>query len=316
MRHFTALSDVEDFPGLLHRAQEIKKNPFHKNHLGKFKTLGLVFFNASLRTRLSTQKAAQNLGLSVIVLNVTADSWKMETEMGVVMNADKAEHIKDAIGVMGLYCDIIGVRAFANLTDQEEDYSEQILLSFVQYAGIPVVSLESAIRHPLQSFADLITIEEYRRKNHPKVVLTWAPHPKALPQAVANSFVEWIKALDCEFVVTHPKGYELAPEFSREVHIEYDQNKALEDADFVYVKNWSSYTHYGQVLSQDIDWMVTPEKMQLTNQGYFMHCLPVRRNVVVSDAVIDGAQSLVLPQAANRVFSAQAVLEAILEHNF
>ena len=316
MKNFTSLQDVEDFPGLVQKALEIKQNPFLKHQLGQFKTLGLIFFNSSLRTRLSTQKAAQNLGLSVIVLNVSSDSWKLETATGVVMNQDKPEHIKDAVAVMGSYCDIIGVRAFANLKDREEDYREQILESFIQYSGVPIVSLESAKRHPLQSLADIITIEEHRKKDRPKVVLSWAPHPKALPQAVPNSFAEWIKATDYELVITHPKGYELAPEFSDGAMIEYDQNKALEGADFVYVKNWASYETYGQILSQDYSWTITKDKIALTDQGFFMHCLPVRRNVVVSDEVIDSPQSLIIPQSANRVFAAQTVLQEILEHNF
>ena len=245
-------------------------------------------------------------------MNIGPEGWKLEFSDGAVMNLDKAEHIKDAAAVMGAYCDIIGVRAFAGLTDREADYQEQILEAFKQYAGVPIVSLESATRHPLQSFADLITLRTHVPKGRPKVVLTWAPHPKALPQAVGNSFLEWMKVADVELVLTHPEGYELAESFAGGVALEYDQRKAFEGADFVYAKNWSAYGAYGKVLSQDLDWTVTADKMALTNDGKFMHCLPVRRNVVVADAVIDSPNSLVIEQAANRVVSAQTVLMELL----
>ncbi len=275
----------------------------------------LLFFNSSLRTRLSTQKAAMNLGMNTMVLNVSEDGWQLESELGVVMDSDKPEHLLEAIPVIGQYCDVIGVRAFARFQSREDDYSEKILNQFVEYAGVPVVSMEAATRHPLQSFADLITIEEFKKKDRPKVVLTWAPHPKALPQAVANSFVEWMRETDYELVVTHPKGYELAPEFMGDVKVEYDQKKAFDGADFIYAKNWASYTNYGQVLSKDFGWTVNEEKMALTNSAKFMHCLPVRRNVVVTDGVIDSPNSIVVQQAANREVTAQAVLKMILENS-
>lgn len=314
MQHFTSRKDVTDLSHLLEIAESVTANPFSRPELGEDKTLGLIFFNSSLRTRLSTQKAAANLGLSCIVMNIGTDGWKLEFEDGTVMNQDKAEHAKDAIGVMGQYCDILGVRAFPGLKDRELDYQEQILESFKRYAGVPIVSLESSTLHPLQSFADLLTIEQYKKTAKPKVVLTWAPHPRALPQAVGNSFVEWMKETDYELVITHPKGYELADRFASGVHVEYDQDKAFEGADFIYAKNWSSYSKYGEILSQDLNWMVSGEKMALTNKAHFMHCLPVRRNVVVADEVIDSEQSLVIQQAANRVVSVQSVLRKLLEN--
>lgn len=312
MRRFLTPSDIGDFRQALKEAAEVKKHPFADQELGKNKTAVLVFFNSSLRTRLSTQKAATNLGMNVIVLDVNQNSWKLETEFGVVMDGDKPEHIREAVPVIGEYCDIIAVRSFARFENKEEDYSENILNQFIQYSGRPVVSMESATRHPLQAFGDLITIEENRRVERPKVVLTWAPHPKALPQAVPNSFVEWMKVADVDLTVTHPKGYELAPEFMEGVKVEYDQKKAFEGADFIYAKSWASYTDYGKVLSTDRSWTVDEEKMALTNQAAFMHCLPVRRNMVVSDGVIDSPSSLVIPEAANRVVSAQTVLKRML----
>ena len=272
----------------------------------------LVFFNSSLRTRLSSQKAALNLGMSPIVLNIGQDSWKLETELGVVMD------LREAIPVMGSYCDIIGVRSFAGLTDREFDYAETILRQFVDYSGKPVISLESATVHPCQAFADLITIDQYKTKARPKVVMTWAPHPRALPQAVPNSFAEWMNAADVDFVITHPRGYELDPAFTQGARIEYDQMKALEGADFVYAKNWSSPgvtdpAQYGQILSKDMGWTVDARHMAVTNNAYFMHCLPVRRNMIVSDEVIDSPRSLVIPEAANRAVSAQVVMKRMLE---
>ncbi len=313
MRHFTSVYDIPDLKKALEVAAEIKKNRFAYQHLGKNKTMVLIFFNSSLRTRLSTQKAAQNLGMNTMVLNVGEESWQMESELGVVMDGDKPEHLLEAIPVIGSYCDIIGVRAFAKFKNRDDDYSEKILNQFIQYSGVPVVSMEGATRHPLQSFADLLTIEEHKTKERPKVVLTWAPHPKALPQAVANSFVEWMRQTDYELVVTHPEGYELAPEFMGDVKVEYDQKKAFEGADFIYAKNWSSYKEYGQILSKDFGWTVNEEKMALTNEAKFMHCLPVRRNVIVTDGVIDSKNSIVIPEAANREITAQAVLKMILE---
>ncbi|MEM7368876.1 MAG: N-acetylornithine carbamoyltransferase [Bacteroidota bacterium] len=314
MKHFTSVQDVPDLTQFLNMARDVQTHPHHWPNIGKEKTLGLIFFNSSLRTRLSTQKAAINLGLSCIVMNVGSDAWKLEFEDGTVMNLDRAEHIKDAAAVMGAYCDIIGVRAFAGLTDKELDYQEHILEAFKQYAGVPIVSLESATRHPLQSLADLITIRSHFPKGRPKVVLSWAPHPKALPQAVGNSFLEWMKEAEVDLVLTHPPGYELAETFAGGVELVYDQRKAFEGADIVYAKNWSSYQSYGQVLSQDMNWTITPEKMALTNQAKFMHCLPVRRNVVVADAVIDSPESLVIEQARNRVVSVQTVLLELLRN--
>jgi N-succinyl-L-ornithine transcarbamylase len=315
MRHFTSVNDIPDLQKALEVAFDVKKNPFAYSHLGKNKTMALVFFNSSLRTRLSTQKAAMNLGMNTMVLNVNEDSWQLETEMGVVMDGNKTEHLREAIPVIGSYCDIIGIRSFARFESRDDDYNEKILSQFVDYAGVPVVSLEAATRHPLQSFADLMTIEEFKTKLRPKVVLTWAPHPKALPQAVPNSFVEWMWKTDYELVVTHPEGYELASEFMGDVKVEYNQDKAFEGADFIYAKNWASYTDYGKILSKDMGWTVDSRKMALTNNARFMHCLPVRRNMIVTDEVIDSSASIVIPQAANREWSAQAVLKMILEDN-
>ncbi|MBO7321549.1 MAG: N-acetylornithine carbamoyltransferase [Bacteroidales bacterium] len=314
MRHFTKVQDIGDLHEALAKAKFVKENPYADQHLGKNKTLLMIFFNSSLRTRLSTQKAALNLGMNVIVLDINSGAWKLEIERGVVMDGDKPEHILEAIPVIGSYCDVIGVRSFARFESKEDDYTEKILNQFIQYSGKPVFSMEAATRHPLQSFADLITIEEYKKTERPKVVLTWAPHPKALPQAVPNSFAEWMNATDYEFVITHPKGYELADEFVGRAKVEYDQKKAFEGADFIYAKNWSAYQdpNYGQVLCKDMDWMVDEAKMALTNNAYFMHCLPVRRNMIVSDAVIESPNSIVIPEAANRVVSAQTVLKEIL----
>ena len=313
MKHFTSVKDIPDLKKAVEFALDVKQNKFAYQHLGKNKTMVLIFFNSSLRTRLSTQKAAMNLGMNTMVMNVSEDGWQLESELGVVMDGSKPEHLLEAIPVIGQYCDVIGVRAFARFENRETDYSEKILNQFVQYAGVPVVSMEGATRHPLQSYADLLTIEEHKKQEKPKVVLTWAPHPKALPQAVANSFVEWMSKTDYELVVTHPEGYELAPEFMGEVKVEYNQEKAFEDADFIYAKNWSSFTNYGKVLSKDFSWTVNEEKMALTNNAKFMHCLPVRRNVVVTDGVIDNQNSIVVQQAANREVTAQAVLKMILE---
>ena len=315
MKNFYSYQDVDDLPELLKQALECKKNPLKNNVLGKNRSICLLFFNSSLRTRLSTQKAATNLGLNVSVMDISKEAWQLEFADGAIMNGDKAEHIKEAAPVIGQYFDIIGIRAFPGLQDRELDYQDQVLKSFIQYAGVPVVNLESAILHPFQSLADLITIEQFKQKTRPKVVLTWAPHPKTLPQAVPNSFVEWMKNAEVDLVVTHPKGYELAEQFTRGVNIEYNQDKAFADADFIYAKNWSSYQSYGQKLTEDSNWMVTSEKMALTNQAKFMHCLPVRRNVVVADSVLDGSSSVVVEQAANRVVSAQVVLKKILESN-
>ncbi|MDD2617777.1 MAG: acetylornithine carbamoyltransferase [Bacteroidales bacterium] len=315
MRHYTSISDLGDLKAAVSEALQIKARPFAWQDLGKNKTLLMIFFNSSLRTRLSTQKAATNLGMNVIVLDVNQGAWKLETERGVIMDGDKSEHLLEAIPVMASYCDVIGVRSFARFESKADDYSEKILSQFIQYSGKPVFSMEAATRHPLQSFADLITIEEFKETARPKVVLTWAPHPKALPQAVPNSFAETMNLCNYEFVITHPKGYELAPEFSGKARIEYDQNRALEGADFVYAKNWAAFAdpNYGKILSQDRSWTIDSKKMDLTNNAHFMHCLPVRRNMIVSDDVIEGPRSLVIPEAANREFSAQTVLKRILE---
>jgi N-succinyl-L-ornithine transcarbamylase len=312
MKHFLSINDVTDLNQLITSGIAAKRNPFADAGLGKNKTIGLLFFNSSLRTRISTQKAAQNLGLNVIVMNVGQDGWGLEMEEGVIMNGDKAEHVKEAAAVIGRYCDIIGIRSFAGLQDREKDYQEIVFQQFKKYAEVPIVNLESATRHPLQSLADCITIEEFRLKERPKVVLTWLPHFKALPQAVANSFCEWMNPMNVELVITHPEGYDLAPEFVGKGQVIYDQNKALEGADFVYGKNWSSYSNYGQVLNSDPSWMITEEKMALTDNGKFMHCLPLRRNMKVADEVLDGPRSLVIEQAANREWSAQAALREIL----
>jgi len=315
MKNFTCVQDIGEVSQAIKDALEIKKDRFRYAELGKNKTLLLIFFNSSLRTRLSTQKAAMNLGMNTIVLDVNQGAWKLETERGVMMDGDKPEHILEAIPVMGCYCDVIGVRSFAQFESKEDDYNEKILSQFIQYSGRPVFSMEAATRHPLQSYADLITIEEYKRKERPKVVMTWAPHPKTLPQAVPNSFAEWINAANYELVITHPEGYELDPMFVGNARVEYDQRKAFEGADFIYAKNWAAYMdpHYGKVLSRDRAWTVDAEKMALTNDAYFMHCLPVRRNMIVTDDVIESPQSIVIQEAANREIAAQAVLVKILQ---
>ena len=319
MKSFFHVLDIGDLNLALEEARQVKATPYAWKHLGENKTIMLVFFNSSLRTRLSSQKAALNLGMSPIVLNIGQDSWQLETELGVIMDGGKSEHLREAIPVMASYCDIIGVRSFAGLTDREYDYQETVLQQFVQYSGKPVISLESATVHPCQAFADLITIDEYKETKRPKVVLTWAPHPKALPQAVPNSFAEWMNAADVDFVITHPKGYELDPRFAGNAKVEYDQMKALEGADFVYAKNWScpgvtEPENYGKILSDDRSWMVDEAHMAVTNNARFMHCLPVRRNVIVSDGVIDSERSIVIPEAANRVTSIQVVMKRMLEN--
>ena len=318
MKSFFHVQDIGNLDAALKEAMEVKRTPFAWKHLGENKTIMLVFFNSSLRTRLSSQKAALNLGMNPIVLNIGQDSWKLETELGVVMDGDKSEHLREAIPVMASYCDIIGVRSFAGLSDREFDYAETVLSQFLEFSGKPVISLESATVHPCQAFADLITIEEHRSSKRPKVVLTWAPHPKALPQAVPNSFAEWMNAADVDFVITHPHGYELDPRFAGNAKVEYDQFKALEGADFVYAKNWScpgvpNPADYGKILSRDMAWTVDAAHMAVTNNAYFMHCLPVRRNMIVTDEVIDSDKSLVIPEAANRVVSAQVVMKRMLE---
>lgn len=315
MQQFTSVQDVADLQQLVAEAQHLKENPFKYKSLGENKTLGLIFLNPSLRTRLSTQKAGQNLGMNVIVMNLDKEGWALETQEGAIMNGTTVEHIKEAAAVMGEYCDIIGIRSFPKLQNREEDYSEELLQQFIKYSKKPIVSLESATRHPLQSLADLLTIKENTAAgNRPKVVLSWAPHVKAIPQCVANSFAEWMSQADVDLVITHPEGYELAPEFTCGATVTTNQQEALQDADFVYVKNWSSYEQYGKVLTDGDGWMLTDEKLLHTNNAKVMHCLPVRRNVELSDEILDGPHSLVLQQANNRTYAAQAVLKRMLEN--
>ena len=339
MRTFINVQDIGPLEKAMAEAFEIKNDRFKYQHLGKNKTLMMIFFNNSLRTRLSTQKAAMNLGMNVIVLDVNAGAWKLETERGVIMDGDKSEHLLEAIPVMGCYCDLIGVRSFAGLTDREYDYAEAVLQQFIKYSGRPVFAMETATVHPLQAFADLITIEEYRNLPNPsqggaidtagtpllgrgrgrsKVVLTWAPHCRALPQAVPNSFAQWMNAADVDFVITHPKGYELDPKFVGNARVEYDQKKAFEGADFIYAKNWSNPgvtnpADYGKITCEDRSWTVDTEHMSWTNNGKFMHCLPVRRNLIVTDDVIESPNSLVIPEAANREISCSVVIKRMLE---
>ena len=318
MRTYTNVFDLGDLNTALAEAFEIKKERYKYEHLGKHKTCLLIFFNNSLRTRLSTQKAARNLGMDVVVLDVNQGAWKLETERGVIMDGDKSEHLLEAIPVMGCYADIICVRSFARFQNREDDYTEKILNQFIKYSGRPVVSMEAATGHPLQAFADLITIEEYKRSQRPKVVLTWAPHPNALPQAVPNSFSDFMNESDVDFVITHPHGYELDPKFVRGARVEYDQKKAFEGAQFIYAKNWAcpgvtNPADYGKVLSRDMSWTVDTEHMSWTDNAFFMHCLPVRRNMIVSDDVIEAPTSLVIPEAANREISATVVLKRILQ---
>lgn len=318
MKTFFNVEDIGPLDQALAEAREVKDNRFGYQQLGKNKTLLMIFFNNSLRTRLSTQKAAMNLGMNVIVLDVNAGAWKLETERGVIMDGDKSEHLLEAIPVMGCYCDIIAVRSFAGLNDRDYDYAETIVNQFVKYSGRPVVAMETATVHPLQAFADLITIEEHKATARPKAVLSWAPHCRALPQAVPNSFAQWMNAADVDFVVTHPEGYELDPKFVGNARVEYDQKKALEGADFVYAKNWSCpgvtcKDDYGKILSKDMSWTINAEHMSWTNNAYFMHCLPVRRGLIVTDDVIEGPRSLVIPEAANREISATVVLKRVLE---
>ena len=318
MKTFLYPEDLGPCEKALQEAQEIKKNHYAYESLGHHRTALLIFFNNSLRTRLSTQKAAMNLGMNVIVLDVNQGAWKLETERGVIMDGDKSEHLLEAVPVMGCYADVIGVRTFARFENREDDYSEKILRQFIEHSGRPVFSMESATVHPLQAFADLITIDEYRKKRRPKVVMTWAPHPRALPQAVPNSFAQWMNRADVDFVVTHPHGYELDPQFVGNARVEYDQMKALEGADFVYAKNWSCPgvtrpEDYGKVISRDMSWTVDAAHMAVTNNAYFMHCLPVRRGMIVTDDVIEAPTSLVIPEAANREISATVVLKHMLE---
>lgn len=313
MKLFTSVHDVTDINALVAEALALKQNPYAHKHLGENKTLGLVFLNPSLRTRMSTQKAATNLGMNVMVLNIDKEGWALELRDGAVMNGTTVEHVREAAAVMGQYVDIIGVRSFPGLKDREEDYTETVFNKFVEFCGVPVVSLESATRHPLQSLADVVTITELKTRPRPKVVLTWAPHIKALPQAVPNSFAEWMCKADVDFIIAHPAGYELNTDFTTGATITNDQDEALADADFIYVKNWSAYEPYGKVLPGNEDWMLTNKKLENTNNAKVMHCLPVRRNLELSDEILDGPNSVVVHEAANRVWAAQAVLKKMLE---
>ena len=328
MKSFINVQDIGPLDKAMAEAFEIKNDRYKYQHLGKNKTLMMIFFNNSLRTRLSTQKAAMNLGMNVIVLDVNAGAWKLETERGVIMDSDKSEHLLEAIPVMGCYCDLIGVRSFAGLTDRDYDYAETVLQQFIKYSGRPVFAMETATVHPLQAFADLITIEESWKNSQlstlnsqlrPKVVLTWAPHCRTLPQAVPNSFAQWMNAApNVDLVITHPKGYELDPQFVGDAVVEYDQRKAFEGADFIYAKNWSNPgvtnpADYGKITCEDRSWTVDTEHMSWTNNGKFMHCLPVRRNLIVTDDVIESPNSLVIPEAANREISCSVVIKRMLE---
>jgi N-succinyl-L-ornithine transcarbamylase len=314
MRNFISVSDAKSIGDLVQTGLNFKANPYSHKHLGQNKIMGLLFLNPSLRTRISTQVAAKNLGIETIVFNVDKDGWQLEFAEGVVMNGNTTEHVKEAAAVIGQYVSIIGVRSFPSLTDKEKDYSEYVINSFVKYSGVPVVSLESATLHPLQSLADIITIKElWQSSRKPKVVMTWAPHVKALPQAVPNSFAEWVNAWGgAEFVIAHPEGYDLDEKYTKGASISNNQDEALSGADFVYVKNWSSYTDYGKILNSDPNWMITNKKIDITNKGKVMHCLPVRRNLVIADEVLDGPNSIVIQQAGNRVWAAQAVLKELL----
>lgn len=314
MKKFTTVDDINDLDELILTAKKIKSDPFGNPELGKNKVLGLLFFNPSLRTRLSTQKASLNLGMDCIVMNLNTEGWSLEFEDGTIMDGNKAEHIKEAAQVISQYCDIVGVRSFPTLTDKEKDEAEQVINSFVKYSSIPVISLEGATEHPLQAVADALTIQEYKTKRKPKVVLTWAPHPKALPHAVPNSFTKIMKLSEYDLVIAHPKGYELNPEITKGTTITDNQDEAFKNADFIYAKNWSSYNDYGKILSNDTNWTITKEKMALTNNAKFMHCLPVRRNMIVLDEVLDSEDSIVIPQANNRTFAVQAILTKILEN--
>lgn len=313
LSRFISVEDVSEPAKLVDQVIELKKHKSQFRQLGAERTLALLFFNPSLRTRLSSQLAAQLLGMHDMVLDVNS-GWPLEYGLGAVMDKDRSEHVIEAAAVISQYCDIMGIRSFPSLQSREEDYQNPVMSAFSKYGTRPIINLESATRHPLQGLTDMVTIAEHQKSNRPKVVLTWAPHPKALPQSVANSFVAWSLAMGHELTVTHPKGYALDPSITQGAHIEYDPRAAYEGADFVYAKNWSSFESYGQILSQDQNWLVESSKWNLTNEAYFMHCLPVRRNVVVSDQIIDGPQSLVIQQANNRTFAAAAVMKSILEN--
>ncbi|MCO6565103.1 MAG: N-acetylornithine carbamoyltransferase [Apibacter sp.] len=313
MKKYTSVDDILNLNELLNLAKKIKANPLSNKYLGKDKTIGLLFFNPSLRTRLSTQKAARNLGMDCMVMNLNTEGWTLEFEDGTVMDGIASEHIKEAAKVTSQYCDIIAIRCFPTLKDKEKDEAETVISSFVKYATVPVISLEGATEHPLQALADALTIEEYKKIERPKVVLSWAPHPRALPQSVSNSFVKIMKKMEVDFIITHPEGYELNPEITKGIPIEYNQEKAFKNADFIYAKNWSNYTNYGKIMSEDPKWTIGKRQMQLTNHAKFMHCLPVRRNMIVTDEILDSEASIVIPEANNRTYSAQTILTKILE---
>ncbi|MDC0386933.1 N-acetylornithine carbamoyltransferase [Flavobacteriaceae bacterium] len=314
MKHFINFNAISDLQNAVQEVRSLKKNPFASEQLGKHKTLGMLFFNPSLRTRLSTQKAAQHLGLKTMVMNFSNEAWALEFEDGTKMSGLRSEHIKEAAAVVSQYCDVVAIRAFASLSDKQKDEEEQVLNNFASYASIPVINMESATAHPLQALADAVTIDEHKLTKRPKIVLSWAPHPKALPHAVGNSFTKMVQQMDADFIIAQPEGYELNPEITKNTPVIYNQEEALEEADFVYAKNWCSYKEYGKILRTDSSWMLTAEKMKLTNNAKFMHCLPVRRNVVVSDDVLDHPNSLVIEQANNRTFAAQWVLKQVLQN--
>lgn len=314
MKNYLTLEDIPNLQKAVNQVIALKKEPYSNEHLGRQKTLGMLFFNPSLRTRLSTQKAAQHLGLKTMVMNFSNEAWALEFEDGTKMSGLRSEHIKEAAAVVSQYCDMVAIRAFASLSDKNKDEEEQVLNNFARYASIPIINMESATAHPLQALADAVTINEQGLTKRPKIVLTWAPHPKALPHAVGNSFSRMVQQLDADFVIAQPEGYELNPEITKNTPLIYDQEEALKDADFVYAKNWCSYSDYGNILRTDEQWMLTAKKMKLTNNAKFMHCLPIRRNVVVSDDVLDHSNSLVIEQANNRTYAAQWVLKQLLEN--
>ena len=314
MKNFISLTDLPNFDAALELAKSLKEDPYAFENHAKRKTLGLIFFNPSLRTRLSTQKAAQNLGFETLVMNFSNEAWALEFEDGTEMRGIRSEHVREAAAVISQYCDVVAIRAFASLNNKEQDEAEIVLNSFANYASIPVINMESATGHPLQALADALTLAEHKTLHKPKVVLSWAPHPKALPHAVGNSFVKMMEHQDAEFVITNPEGYDLDPRITKDIPVIHNQEEALKNADFVYAKNWCSYSNYGSILRTDDEWMLTADKMKLTNNAKFMHCLPVRRNIVVADGVLDNSNSLVIEQANNRTYAAQAVLKTIIDY--
>lgn len=312
MKNFININNVKDYQGLIKESIEIKNNPYSLKKIGVNKTLGLIFFNSSLRTRLSTIKAAKMLGLETIVMNFNNEGWEIEFEEKTIMSKNSAEHVKEAAQVISQYCDIIGIRAFAELKNKNHDESEKILNSFVKFGSVPIINLESSCAHPLQALADAITIEEHKNKSNPKIVISWAPHPKSLPHAVANSFINMARMSNYDLVITNPIGYDLNPKVTKGINVTHNQEEAFKNADFIYAKNWSSYNDYGKVLINDNKWMINKRKMEITNNAKFMHCLPVRRNVVVDDSVLDSNYSLVINQANNRTYAAQTILKKII----